>query len=254
MQNILKSVGTIVLLCLCGIVMISSVEKKKTSIASNININIQAFDNGQSLVSEQDIMQTLDRHFGQELGGIPFGQLDGTKVEGILDADPFIQKAEVFRDAKDVLHLDITQSYPILRLVDKASVNYYLTEQGSIMPISKHFTARVPVANGKIPLLKAGDDINTNTFINSIYDLVSLIREDHFLEPMIEQIHINRKGEFTLVPKIGDQIIVLGSTENLESKFERLKTFYDEVLPHEGWDKYSSFSLKYKDQIVCNKR
>jgi cell division protein FtsQ len=60
-----------------------------------------------------------------------------------------------------------------------------------------------------------------------------------------------------LVPLVGDQKIVFGtanSAEEVKEKFERLKIFYKEAIPYEGWAKYNEISVKYDGQIVCRKR
>jgi cell division protein FtsQ len=56
---------------------------------------------------------------------------------------------------------------------------------------------------------------------------------------------------------IGDQKIVFGtaySEEEVKEKFKRLKIFYKEAIPYEGWAKYNEISVKYDGQIVCRKR
>jgi cell division protein FtsQ len=39
----------------------------------------------------------------------------------------------------------------------------------------------------------------------------------------------------------------------VREKFEKLKIFYREAIPYEGWDKYEEINLKFKRQIVCKK-
>ena len=60
--------------------------------------------------------------------------------------------------------------------------------------------------------------------------------------------------EIDLIPRVGNQIIHLGTTENYEGKLRNLEAFYDKVLPEVGWNKYSVINLEFKDQIVCKKR
>jgi cell division protein FtsQ len=53
---------------------------------------------------------------------------------------------------------------------------------------------------------------------------------------------------------VGGQKIIFGSAnsdEEVKDKFEKLKLFYKEAIPFEGWNKYEEISLKYKKQIVC---
>ena len=61
-------------------------------------------------------------------------------------------------------------------------------------------------------------------------------------------------GEFTLIPKIGDQKILLGKVMDAGQKLERLKIFYREGMPYEGWRKYKTIDVRFAGQVVCKKR
>jgi cell division protein FtsQ len=71
---------------------------------------------------------------------------------------------------------------------------------------------------------------------------------------LIEQIYVSNTGEFTLIPKVGDQKILFGNYTNVKDKLENLKIFYQEGMPYEGWQKYRTINLKYKGQVVCERR
>jgi cell division protein FtsQ len=48
---------------------------------------------------------------------------------------------------------------------------------------------------------------------------------------------------------------VFGDAKDFEEKFEKLKTFYTEGLNKtDGWNKYSTINIKYKNQVVCTKK
>ena len=68
------------------------------------------------------------------------------------------------------------------------------------------------------------------------------------------QLHINENKEIELIPRVGNHIILLGSDEGLEAKFEKLMLFYQKGVQQIGWNQYSTINLKYKDQLVCLKR
>jgi cell division protein FtsQ len=53
------------------------------------------------------------------------------------------------------------------------------------------------------------------------------------------------------VPRSGDFIVDLGTTEELDTKLNNLYRFYVKGLDRIGWDKYKSISLRYKGQVVC---
>jgi cell division protein FtsQ len=64
---------------------------------------------------------------------------------------------------------------------------------------------------------------------------------------------VNDKSQVELVPRVGNQHILLGDASNLPTKMENLATFYKEVMPHVGWNVYKEINLMYKDQIVAVK-
>ena len=80
------------------------------------------------------------------------------------------------------------------------------------------------------------------------------MQSDDFWNDQIEQIYVNQNNDVELIPRVGEQVIMLGSFENFEEKLANLKLFYDQAVPKVGWDKYSIINLKYKDQIVCTKK
>ena len=80
------------------------------------------------------------------------------------------------------------------------------------------------------------------------------INKDVFLSALIGQIYVKKDTEMLLVPKIGDFMIDFGNASDLENKFMKLKVFYKKILPFEGWNKYNNVILKYKNQIIVNKK
>lgn len=124
------------------------------------------------------------------------------------------------------------------------------------MPLSETYTARVPVATGNIALWQDDFMDHPEHQLFQLVELARYLREDTFLDALVEQVYLNGKGELILAPKVGDQVIYLGRyrTETSQERLQRLKTFYREGLPYEGWRKYKSFDLRYSDQVVAKKR
>ncbi len=92
-----------------------------------------------------------------------------------------------------------------------------------------------------------------NYTLNKLYQLCNLIEGDDFLKSLISQVHIDRLGEFLLIPILGNQKILLGNLTEIENKISNLKRFYTKVMPVEGWNKYSLINLKFRGQVVCKK-
>jgi len=74
-----------------------------------------------------------------------------------------------------------------------------------------------------------------------------------FLKSLISEIYLNSNREFDLIPIIGSQVIKLGDTTNIDHKLENLVIFYKRSLVYEGWDKYKTLNLKFRNQIICTK-
>ena len=62
---------------------------------------------------------------------------------------------------------------------------------------------------------------------------------------------INKTGEVEFIPQVTKQVVEFGLPEEIDQKFKKLKIFYKEVLPREGWNKYSRVNLKYNQQIIA---
>ena len=93
--------------------------------------------------------------------------------------------------------------------------------------------------------VKHKDQIIINIFEEN--DQTSEVKSYAFEKPSLE----NNSDEQD------DQKIIFGtanSDQEVESKFDKLKTFYTEAMEHEGWRKYKEINLKYEDQIVCKKK
>ena len=233
--------------------LFSAVERKREADANKLNIKINQLESGNHLISEQDVEQYLKEYFGFKLQGLNVEELDVDLIEDALLDYPYIKEAEAFVSAKNQLHVHLVQREPLLRIIDKANEHYYLSKDGEQIPVSRHFTARVPVANGVIPKFEKGFLTMDENVLKDLYELVQYISKDNFLNPMIEQIYVDRKSEFVLVPKIGRERIEFGSLEGYKDKLENLEIFYKEGLRTMGWNKYKSISLKIDDQVVCEK-
>ena len=236
------------------LLVLTLIFRKKESTVKDIVVDITHLtDENSDFIKEKDIKEIVKRAFDADLSFAKVGQVDVKRVESILERDPFIENAEVFIDAASNLQIKITQREPILRVVDNNGLNYYLDKSGFRMPLSKYFSARVPIVTGAVAP-HVNDFLQRKKYgLKDVFLLVQRLNADAFFAPMIQQIVVDASGEFTLVPILGDQIIRIGTIDDLDEKLERLKVFYKQAMPYEGWQTYRSISVKYKNQIVCKK-
>ena len=80
---------------------------------------------------------------------MPLGLLRLHEFENILDNNDMIENSEVFYTIDGTLHIKVKQRDPIARIYD-GDKTYYMDNQGKKMPLSKSFSARVPIVRGEI--------------------------------------------------------------------------------------------------------
>ena len=57
-----------------------------------------------------------------------------------------------------------------------------------------------------------------------------------------------------IIPRVGDQVVLLGELDGYERKLAKLLTFYRKAMAKEGWDKWNYIDLRYDGQVVCSER
>ncbi len=235
-------------------IIVSSVGKRESSAVQSVEVTIKPLSGGSALIQKKDVEISLQRAFGGKLEGMPLSSMDVGWLEKALEEDPFILNADVYLDARSRVNVHIVQREPVLRVIDANGLSYYLDKDGIKMPLSRHFAARVLVATGNIPPHDPDFLERKRHRLKDLFLLAEKISADDFYRPMIEQIYVSNTSEFTLIPKVGNQKILFGSFANADEKLENLRIFYQEGMPYEGWQKYRTINVKYKGQVVCERR
>ncbi len=186
-------------------------------------------------------------------------------LEHAIALMPEVKEVNVFRELGANLQIDVTLRKPIARIFNMQGESYYIDQEGFMMNRSALHTARVLVFSGQIyqaynPRIHCGfinnNNLKSSKIIDQIFHISNYVCNDPLMHRLIGQVYLDSKGDFILIPVLGEQQIVFGSAHNdkeVADKFERLKHFYKEALPHEGWNKYKEISVKYEGQIVCRK-
>ena len=251
-KSLIRIAWIVLFIAAIGLV-ISAVEQKEESLVQGVSTTIEPLEDGNTLIDEEDVLLKIEKIFGNRLTGTPIVEVDIERMERAFKEDPFILDAEVFIDAKESVHIELKQRNPIVRVIDNNGLNYYLDKDGNKMPLSGHFTPRLLTVTGNVPPHTPDFLERESHLLKDIFEMVHFILADQFYRAMIEQIHISNRREFILIPKIGKQIIEFGRSDRIKDKLDNLKIFYKEGLPYAGWQKYESFNLKYKDQVVTKK-
>lgn len=234
------------------IVLMSFIEIKKVeSTCEKIEVVLPG---NQFFIERAEIDEILKSKNGLLIGRRLSG-IDIQYLENKLKANPFIEYAKVYIDMNGVIHAEVKQRVPVLRILNLSGQDFYVDQNGLKIPLSDHFTARVLAANGLILEDFSGKVDTLRTKLSKdLFLTAKYIAEDSLWNDQIVQMYVNEKNDIELVPRVGNQKIILGNADNLKEKFRNLLLFYKKALPQAGWDTYSSINLKFKGQIVCEKR
>lgn len=66
--------------------------------------------------------------------------------------------------------------------------------------------------------------------LQGIFELVKYINSSKFWQALIEQIYVAQNGDLYLQPKLGNFEILLGTTNNMETKLANFEAFYYKSL------------------------
>jgi cell division protein FtsQ len=116
---------------------------------------------------------------------------------------------------------------------------------------------RILIANGIIAQeYRSGLTDSCNAILHQLYMVASAINCNPFLKAQISQLYVtgDPNSAIEMVPVLGNQIILLGDTSNLESKLNTLQTVYKEGVSYMGFDKYAQLDLRFKNRVVAKKR
>ena len=230
------------------IVLMSFIEVKKSEVVCK---DVKVFIPGnQYFIDRQEVDKILQVN-NLPLIGRRMENINIHDLENKLKANPFIEFAKVYTDMDGVINVEISQRQPVLRLINRFDQDFYVDQHGLKIPLSNNFTARVLVANGYIDELFANQVDTLHTPIaQELFKTANYIRKDSLWDAQIAQIYVNKDHEIELIPRVGNQRILLGDADSLDNKFHNLLVFYKKALPQVGWDTYKTINIKYANQVV----
>ena len=188
---------------------------------------------------------TVNKMLKQKLESLKTPLKEGlflNNLETALRANALVENAEVFRNIKGDLGVIIKQKTPLARVIGNKEV-FYIDSNGGKMPLSKNFSASVPLVSG----------ILYDDNLDSVYKLALYIQNDGFFKKQIIGINKDENNEFELNTRLGNALVELGNLENMQGKLNNLKAYYLNAIQNKSINKYKKINLKYNNQVVCTK-
>jgi cell division protein FtsQ len=211
-------------------------------------------------VTEKQLLNLVYGNGGKILGK-PVKDISVSDIESRINVLRELRVAEVYMTIDGTIHVYADQRDPVMRVMPDNGGDYFVDEDGVVVRRRNLYNPRLHIVEGNVNISTAMlngvsvlDTSIKNSILKDIFNLVTYINDDDFWSAQIDQIYIDGNDQIDLIPRVGNQLVHLGTAENFEGKLRNLQAFYDKVLPEVGWNKYSLINLEYKDQIVCKKR
>ena len=175
-------------------------------------------------------------------------------IEKNILANPFVKEIKLYQDLSNKLIVDLVQYQPIARLVSENKKDFYIDLHGNIFPTSTKFSERVLLIHTADNINFDLKNINSTDYGKKIFTMINYIINDTFLSKIISEIDINYDKNIIIYPQVSKQKIIFGYPEQIDVKFDKLMLFYKKILPAKGWNTYKTVNLKFKNQIICDKK
>ena len=201
------------------------------------------FEQGENLFMNYEMVNKLLIQNQKHVKNQAKSLINLSSLEKQVLAHPLVENATTFLTIDGQLKTSVKQRTPIGR-VNTESESYYIDRQGEKMPLSRNYSARVPIITG----------VSLAENMEGVYRLLTYIKRDEFLKKQVVGIDKSAENNFLLLTRIGDHKINLGKIEDLEVKFKNLKAFYNHTMANKTIENYKIINLKYSNQVVCTKK
>jgi len=240
-----------------ALVIFSLYSAKDTSMKGMIEkvmVEIKPIDNNIYLVTKPVLGEMLRKKFKDKFKGQTIENLDMTLIESTIEHNDFVKDAQVYVDARNIMHIKVQQRNPILRVISQNESSFYIDEDGVKIPFQRKAVIRLPVLTGDLPVYKTRLANDPKSFYSDIFKLTKAIEADPFMSSLAEQILVDEQKDLCIMPKIGNHKIIFGNADNVEKKFKKLEIFYMKAMPKDGWKIYKEINLKFKNQVIAKKQ
>lgn len=208
-------------------------------------------EEGADVVVDSTVVSNMLVEAGIFPQGKKMSAIDLKQIQTVITKNPFVTSVDCYGNNNGMevgtsrLCVKVKQMVPLMLVFDSRNEHYYVDEAGNFIDSDSLYAKNLIVANG---------EINRNYVVSDLVPLAAFIKNDEFWNSQIEQIYVEydkRKNRVvTLVPRVGDQKIFMGTLDKFDKKLVRLKKFYERGLSVVGWNKYSVLNLEYDNQVV----
>ncbi len=204
-------------------------------------IDVKLLSSNNHFITQEMIEKIIVQSFPNN-SKITNSELDLENIENLLNKNEMIAHSEVFVDINGKLHAEVTQKTAVARVIN-GTETYYIDANGNRMPLSKNFSAHVPIVFGQI---KPANKENFASLLNTIFN-------DEFLKTTITGIQINPDQSLIFIVRDYNYLVEFGHLKEIDRKLDNYKAFVhysknDTIIGY-----YKNVNLRFTEQVVCTK-
>jgi cell division protein FtsQ len=240
---------TLTLVACSGLVvlLVAAIGKKNHERCRDYVINIKGAQHN-LFIDESDIKKLLAQTVTGKIAGERMSDFNLRRVEQVIRTNPWVNRANLYFDNRDVLHINVVENEPIARIFTTNGKSFYIDSTTRQMPLSDKMSARVPVFTNfpQKKFLSKKD----SALLDDMKRIALFILNDSFWMAQTEQIDIMKDRGFEMIPTIGNHIVRLGNGSDIDKKFHRLFVFYQQVMSKTGFNKYNLVDVQFDGQVI----
>lgn len=166
-----------------------------------------------------------------------------THLEQLLQSHEMIEEAQVFFAIDGTLKAIVKQKTAIARVITPIR-SYYIDSKGKEMPLSKEFSAHLPIVFGNV----------TAKNRDSLQLLLQRIQQDEFLKNTLTEIHILQDNSVQLGVRDYHYSIEFGQLKEIDKKIKNYKAFVHYAQQDTLIQTYKNINLRFTEQVICAKK
>lgn len=216
--------------------------KSRDEVCTEVRVEV-VNDDGTSFVTPAGVIEELERkHI--ILKGKPVWQINVENVEKAIAQSQYIENVECMFVNGGCLKIKVSQIMPVMRIFD-GDQSYYVNKDGKRMTAVATFNANVPVVEGHFT--KAYSPLR-------LLPMIQYVESDSALKSLVTMYCVKDSNNIIIIPSVEGHVVNMGNCTGYESKFRKLKLFYNKVMPIKGWMYYDTISVKWDYQVVATRR
>lgn len=204
-------------------------------------------------VTGKDVENYVSSGYGKVVG-LPVPELELGRIEEAVKLKSAVLTCEAYILPDGMLSLEVTQRTPVVRF-QTAENGWYADGEGFIFPLQRNYSSMLPIIDGDIPVkIPRGfkgmpEDGQGKEWMMKAVALVEYMKKTGW-DNRITQIHVDRKGEITLIPVRGEEKFLFGQPTDFIRKFDKMEKYYRMISPIDKG--YRKVDLRFGSQIVCS--